>query len=231
LVVIPGIFSSLPDDPDLFITAFGEYTTGAQPSDWTQRHVTGDYTALVQSVAGSFSGKALRWTKTAASRQFLSWDRIPIVADVEILMRYRMIEAAANADVVIAAACRGAGTSGAETAYGSTASYSTSTPFLGNALQRVVAGTSATLGSNLATGAAYTVNSWTWKRFRAIGSSLSHRHWLNGITEPATWLETLTDTNIPAGGWTGIRQISANPDVEIDFFGVALNGKTVPILI
>src|SRR5262245_8614425 len=50
---------------DLIVTDFREYPAGVQPADWTQRWSTVGYTALVQSVPASISGKALRYSDTS----------------------------------------------------------------------------------------------------------------------------------------------------------------------
>jgi hypothetical protein len=54
--------------------------------------------------------------------------------------------------------------------------------------------------------------SFYWVRFRVTGSSLMARVWLNGNTEPTTWLLTLTDTSVSKAGRGGL--------------GVAMNNGT-----
>lgn len=216
------------NDQDVFITNFSEYTVGAQPSDWSARWVTTGYTALVQSVAGSLSGKALRFTKTSGARSFLSWDRVPAAANVEILIRARAIEAYANNDIFIRSGCRASGAGGAENGYVDGMFGSTTAPLYGQQLAKYTGGTAAnigatTLGSNAAGN--YTFNTWAWMRFRINGNTLSSALWIDGSAEPATAVSA-TDTSIAAGGWNGLAIVNANPDVEVDFFSIALNGKT-----
>lgn len=218
-------------DPNLFVTNFGEYSTGAQPADWSAKWVTTGYTALVQSVAGSLSGKALRWTKTAASRQGLSWDRVPLAANVEILMRARAIESWVDNDVFMRCMIRGSGAAGAETGYsGANAGLNTSTLIYHSKLKQL-SGTQTTISGSPyfpTPGPNYTVNTWYWFRFRVQGTSISTAMWLNGQAETPP-PETITDSGITAAGWTGLWQNDVNPNMEIDFFGVAIGGGVVPL--
>jgi hypothetical protein len=219
-------------DPDIYVTDFAEYAVGAQPSDWTSRYVTGGFTAIVQSVAGSLSGKALRWTKTAANRQTLSWDKIPLVADVEILIRARKIEAGVSADNIVGIWLRGSGAAGAENGYRALASTLSTNQRWVHQLTRYVAGANTVVGSAfspLPVGANLTTNAWFWLRFRANGSTFSRKGWLDGQTEPGTFDLTDTgETGVLTPGWVGLHNSAADPDVEIDFYSVALRGKTAP---
>lgn len=227
-LLMPGYIQR---DPDYFVTDFSEYTVGAMPSDWSQKWATTGYTALVQSVAGSLSGKALRVTKTAVTKAFLAWDRVPQKADVEILLRARAIEAYANNDIFIRCAARASGAVGSENSIHDGLFGSTTAPLYAQQMAKYNAGAASNIGSAL-TGPPgqgnYAVNSWAWMRFRLSGSNLATGVWLDGTTEQTP--NTNTDSSILTAGWIGlaIAAATANPDVEIDFFSVALNGKTAP---
>jgi hypothetical protein len=211
-------------DPDYYVTDFSEYATGSQPSGWTSRWGTG-FTALVQTSAGSLSGKALRWTKTSAARQALSWDRVPASVNVELVLRARAIEAWANNDNIIGGMVRGSGSAGAESGYRATVSGLTTGTNYSTGLNKyapdAVIGTSSNGPSP-----SLAANDWVWMRFRVNGSSLSRKTWHHGASEPGAFDETLTDTSISGSGWVGLAQVTGNPDCEIDFFSVALQGKT-----
>lgn len=224
-LIVPGYIQR---DPDYFVTDFSEYAVGAQPPDWTKRHVTTGYTALVQSAAGTFSGKALQWAKTAAGRQFLSWDKIPLVADIEFLIRFRPTESAALNDIMSGVGARVSGAAAAETMYVSRVYYTTSVAWVGGHV-KYVAGTGTNIGtpSGVTTPATIT-NVFCWQRSRFEGNVLSRKNWIDGNAEPVGWVASFTDTSIPGAGWAGLMNTSANPDVEIDFFSVAINGKTAP---
>mgnify|MGYP005806548751 CR=1 FL=1 len=221
--------AKLMRDPDIFVTDFSEYTTGAKPADWTQRWTTTDV-PLVQSVAGSLSGKSLRWSKTSASRQALSWDRIAAVADCEILYRIRAIEAYADSEPFARSVLRGGGAAASEQGYlGNTIGRNIGTLYALSG-QKYVAGASTTIIA-VANGGSpnYAVNGWIWSRTRLIGTSLGLKVWEDGQAEPGAFT-SVTDSSISTAGWVGFGIGSNNPDVEIDFFSVALNSKTAPMV-
>lgn len=228
-LIVPGYIQR---DPDYYFTDFSEYAAGGQPSDWTKRWVTTGYTALVQSVAGSLSGQALRWTKTAASRQLLSWDKLPAAADFEVLVRSRAIETPSTPEALLRIMGRASGAAGAETGYLTVHYYHTSgTNLWRGAAQRYLSGTGTQIDSTTDGPAPnFAVNNWFWSRFNVKGSTISRKQWWHGQAEPGSWTSQATDTNISAGGWIGLYNVEANPDVEIDFFAVALGGKTVPLV-
>jgi hypothetical protein len=215
---------------DIYTTDFREYTLGVQPGDWTSRYATTGFTATVETVPGSLSGQALRWTKTAVTRQFLSWDRVPLAANVEILCRYRAIETWANGEAFAWLMARASGGAGTETGYLNRTYGQTSSTRWAVDFGMYNAGTSSNLGNNqFGPSPNYVVNEWAWSRFNVSGTTLRRKAWHSAAAEPATWAETITNSTITAAGWTGLFNPLANPDVEIDFFGVGLNGQTVPL--
>ncbi|RUU93339.1 hypothetical protein EOB59_03280 [Mesorhizobium sp. M7A.F.Ca.MR.176.00.0.0] len=212
-----------------YLTFFSEYTVGAQPSDWTSRWVAGGFAALVQTVPGSLGGKALRWTKTAANRQALSWNRVPNTADVEILTRMRAIEAWVINDNLIAPWARGAGAAASEAGYRSAPGGQTSGTQYVTQMGKYVGGTFTALGvASFGPSPNLVVNDWLWTRFRVNGTSLSRKTWHDGAAEPGAYDETVVDASVAAAGWVGLTQVTTNPDVEIDFFSVGLNGEVAP---
>jgi hypothetical protein len=229
--MLPGLYSGngMGGDPDLYITNFAEYAAGAQPADWTSRWVATGFTAQVQAVSGSLSGNALRWTRTVAGRHALSWDAVPLVADCEILVRARAISSWANADTIISSVARGSGSAGAETGYTATLAGFTNSTLYGTTHIKLVGGALTSGASLSGPSPNLAVNDWVWHRYRVAGSALSRKIWHYGAAEPASFAETVTDASITAAGWVGLRDANATPTTEIDFFGVALNGKTVPM--
>ncbi|ESY35757.1 hypothetical protein NKK48_01505 [Mesorhizobium sp. C386A] len=210
----------------LFATDFGEYTVGQAPSDWTSRYGAGTSIA-VQSVAGSLSGKALRFTKTSAARNFFSWDRVPQVADVEILARLRSIEVASVAQSILRLTGRASGAALSENCHTAGAHWHSSS---GTAWRQnshvIVNGTSTVLlPQNDAPSPSFVVGNWFWIRFRMQGNSFSYKLWWQGAAEPATF-QTYTNTALSTAGYTGISTVEDNPDSECDFFSVATGGAT-----
>ncbi|WP_137934349.1 hypothetical protein [Mesorhizobium comanense] len=216
-------------DPDIFVTDFSEYTVGAQPPDWTNRYVTGGFTFLVQNSAGSISGQALRWTKTASNRQAISWDRVPLVADVEILMRARKITAGSDSDNFVNLYARGSGSAGSETGYRMATGNTTNGNKWSHALTRYSAGSGSAIGGQgLPSPTDMSTNAWFWARFRLSGTQFLRRAWLDSNSEPGTWANTDTDSGVTSVGWVGLHNVTSSPNVEIDFYSVALRGKTAP---
>lgn len=215
-------------DPDYYVTDFSEYATGVQPSDWIKRFNTAGYTALVQSVPGSLSGQALRFTKTAVSSGMLSWNEVPQAADFEILARFRAIESWAANDYFLRFGGRASGASGSENYICGSVAGAGPSPFWQNVGVKYVGGTGTSVGTNKLPGNNYSTNAWAWHRFRAQGTSFSRKTWLHGVSEPGSFDETFTDSSLTAGGWIGLMMsvTTANPDMEVDLFSVALNGKT-----
>lgn len=228
-LLMPGYIQR---DPDYYVTDFSEYTVGAIPFDWSQKWATTGYTVAVQSVAAAMSGKALRFTKTAVTRGLLAWDKVPPAANLEILFRARAIEAFSNNDIFIRSLCRGSGTAGAENGYMDGLFGSTTAPLYAQQIAKYNAAAAANIGSALTGNSGdgnYTVNAWAWLRFRINGTSLQSAVWLDGSPEQAL-NGVNTDSSIAGGGWVGLTTAAAtsNPDCEVDFFSVALNGKTAP---
>lgn len=210
---------------EIFKTDFREYALGVAPPDWSSRWGAG-LTFTVQASTGSISGNALRYTKTAVARNAISWDRVPNTADVEILIRMRAIEAWAANDNMMGILGRGSGAAGSENGYRTETSLATSGVFA-TVINKYIAGAATLLGTQTnGPSPVLAVNDWLWLRVRINGTSVSRKIWHQGAAEPAAFDETITDSSIAAAGWVGLSQASGNPDVEIDYFSVALNGKT-----
>jgi hypothetical protein len=215
---------------DVWITKFKEYTIGAQPNDWTKRHVTTGWTALAQTVTGSLSGTALQYNDTAQQRSFLSWDTVTAAADVEILCRFRPVSASGTTDNMIKIGCRASGAAGAETGMFAMVTRQTTGTLYANQVQKAVAGTLTTLQTVAGPSPNWAANNWFWLRFRASGTSFQSRLWHTEASEPVAWDITVTDSSVAAAGWVGLAAFHDLTQTDVDFYGVALNGKTVPLL-
>lgn len=220
---------------NIFVTDFRDGTVGAAPVGWTKRWGTAHYTALVQNSTGSISGKALVYTTTVGSGLGLhTWDRVPLVADCEILVRSRMISVPSTITMINRPAARGAGGVATESAYTALAFYHTSSATDWRVqTNKNVAGTASIISSvddgiaPLISAAAPSV--WVWTRFRLVGTSLSRKSWQNGTAEPGAFQNTVVDASITAAGWVGEYLAEGFAQTrETDFFSVALKGRTAP---
>ncbi len=86
--------------------------------------------------------------------------------------------------------------------YGATASHN-----IFASIQKTVAGTSTTLGSEVTTSYTHVANSYVWIRAQGTGSGLRLRVWQDGNSEPATWDIDIVDTTFTGAGSIGLRSI------------------------
>lgn len=208
-----------------YFTDFSEYTTSAEPSDWTKRWVTSNVTWEVREDGGATGGKLLFHTVSGgAQRSALSWNEIDSDGDrddVEIVFKWRSTGSATSRMLGLA---RGSGSASSETGYvhgWSHGSYS------GVAAQKYVSGTFSRFGEDAQS--AISANTWQITRVRINGTSHSVKHWLAADSEPGTWDVEATDSAISAAGWVGLMQFSNLPDYEVDWYGVGTNGDTAPM--
>jgi len=198
-------------------TDFSEYTTGVQPSDWTEKLRTTSGTAIVRA-DGVLGGKCLE-IDVIANRYFAAWDDFgDSLADVEVLAKARV--APTGYDHTPRIAVRGGGSDGNEqVAWGGFQTeqdqvvcwkYTPTSQAVGDAGEP-----------------AYTcaVNEWHWLRVRVRGTQYKVKVWPDGTNEPDTWQIFTTDTSFTSG-WVGVGGYGNNAD--IDWFGVATGGASVP---
>lgn len=212
-------------EPNVYVTDFSEYTLGQPPSDWTPRR-DGGYVLSIENVPGSLSGKALRYDKQqAGTRHFTTWDRVPVAADVEVLWRARAIQGHSVQGNFLANAC--VRVSGSISAYMSSI-YVNSVIGWGYTMNAAVDGSGIVLDDSFIGPPGYEINRWYWARFRVNGSTLQIKVWWHGTSEPSSWFRTISNTLVSAPGLTGIFSGAADPDLEIDFFSVGINGASAP---
>lgn len=223
--------ATIPLPGDIYETDFSEYAVGAQPSDWTKRFYPADFTISVENVAGSISGKALRFTKTGQNGKGASWDKVPSTTDCEILMRARSIEGpGAAGDTFVGMMARASGGASAPTMYTVAVTWqTTSTRWAGNFF-RYAAGTRNTVGgSTFGPSPNLTVNTWIYVRLRICLGRIYRKQWYAGTAEPNGWDEDRGAPDITAAGLVGI--FADDPiNSEIDYFAVSTGypGGAVP---
>jgi hypothetical protein len=76
------------------------------------------------------------------------------------------------------------------------------------ALEKEVAGSTTTLGTATQVGTGFTAGQWWRIRAQRTGTTIRCRAWLDGTTEPATWLHSVTDA-ANASGRVGFRALAS----------------------
>jgi hypothetical protein len=202
-----------------YFTDFSEYTTGVQPSDWTERwHTDADFT--VEADAGATGGKRLEAVAVAAQRHFLSWDAIDSDADrddIEILARFMLSTTAPSSLGVLAA--RGSGTDTTENA------LKTELDGGNTYAGKYTAGSYVSIGNNPD---GYSQDVWMWIRARWVGSAVQVSRWTGAVgDEPGAWEIDETDTGITGVGWAGVMTWALD-EMYWDVVGIGTNGDSAP---
>jgi hypothetical protein len=203
-----------------YFTDFSEYTSEAQPSDWTRRFGTGTWTA--EDDAGATGGKVLRQVGPT-NFDFLAWDAIDADVDrddSEVLFRARFTTAGGT-NTEIRALHRGSNTSGR-------------TGYVNGLRPGTTSANSSYLNAGSFTdiqatnpGGLPSADQWFWVRSRVVGTTIQLRFWLDGNAEPGTWTFENTDATVAGAGWIGLY---SNRDqlIEVDVYGVGTNGDAAP---
>lgn len=224
-------FGSNAESDGIIATNFSEYSAGSPPGDWTSRYISTGFTYNVETVAAAMSGQALQWVATVSNNRFISWDAVPAVADYEILMRARAIQAGSSNGQMLApyAGGRVSGTATTRNIYYAGFSYSTGGTGYTSGQSKIVGNTLSALDSIAGPSPNYTTNTWLYVRSQVIGTTLRRRVWYSGTSEPGSWDGEITDGSLSAGGWIGLYKSGAGPNSEIDYFAVSIAGKTIPV--
>lgn len=209
-----------------YFTDWSEYTTDAQPNDWTARFVTSGITWLVRAVAGATGGKVLESVNTTDGRKLLSWDAIDADADRddgEIVYKWRCTSGLSTLDPECA--LRASGTHPNQSLY----RFGPNEPARnGINITKYVGGSVTPIADTPIT---FALDTWYWARARVNGANsgtVQLKHWQDGDPEPGTWNLTDTDSDIDPAGWIGLWRFDAGSTIEIDVLGVATAGDTAP---
>lgn len=92
-------------------------------------------------------------------------------------------------------------------------------------LEKDASGTTSTIATD--SGAANPLDQWVWLRFRANGTNLSVKTWVDGNDEPASWDIETTDSDV-SGGYVGVGRTNEF-DFLYDVVGVGTNGDPAPM--
>jgi hypothetical protein len=200
-----------------YFTDFSEYTTGVQPSDFTERWDTASVTATVETVADTTGGKVLEFVN-AGGPAAISWDEIdsdPNRDDVEILTRVR--KTSGGGSDIRGILARAVNTEATRTGY-FTGLSSTDVK-----LSRYLSG-----GYNNFAGAASSPIGWAYVKGKFSGASLKVKAWNGAIgDEPVAWDIETTNSDISAAGWVGFFNFNGST-TEYDILSVGTNGDVAP---
>jgi hypothetical protein len=194
-------------------TAFGEYTTAAQPSDWTAEWTTTNHTWRVREVSGAEGGKVLRgaFSGTTNSRRAISWDDKD-AADVDVVCRVSSSHKNSSASLTghHGVVVRGSGAGATEQGYAAVfaaRSFSSTVPYETFRLTKYVSGTFSLLAE---VSFFWSTNTYYWMRLQAIGTAIKAKIWAGEKEdEPSAWTIEATDSSI-ATGWAGALNLYAN---------------------
>jgi hypothetical protein len=213
-----------------YTTDFSEYTTGLQPSDWTQRWGTWAGNELLIVADGSaLGGKYLDVTTIGASGwRALTWDKNLDAHEVEVCAKvytgsrpdwsgYYMSPAGCvhgpsdtNKTFFIAGNWENGANDGL-LVYGAADDSAINTSGLGSDL-------------NIAAG------EWWWFRGRKTLGEYRSKAWKDGDPEPYMWREVPLFDKLFTGRYPGlVGSLFNSVDVRVDWYGVATGGAEVTI--
>lgn len=207
-----------------YSTNFSGYTADVQPSDWTARWVTASNTWAARSKASVEGGKTLENTGTVDGRHLLSWDTVDADANranAEVLARVRSSSTLVSQLRLIV---RGSGSAASETGYFLDFPSASAADLR---VSKLVSGTLTAIGTIYAY--TFVANAWYYVRFRANGTSLKARVWLDGEPEPSVWHIDFTDSSITAAGWVGVGNLESTGTRDFDWVSIGTNGDTAPL--
>jgi hypothetical protein len=199
-------------------TNFREYPLGRHPEDWIPLY--GEETFPVRSVDGDPNRSSWISMNGLSLRQVLAWE----VADGE--------SGRANQEILVQLALpgdsslgvvglRASGANGAENVY----IVRLDAPGDLITIERYLAGVFTSLASAACAGLRGAVT-W-WVRFRANGTNLQAKAWLDGAAEPGAWTLSAVNAGI-ADGSLGIYRGSGGLGPEVYFLSYGTNGDTAP---
>lgn len=198
------------------------FTDMSDSPAFTERWNAGAGTVTIET-SGLPSGSgshALKLVKTSSGRYVASWNTPGTPSgDVEALFKWQATSIAVN---IVGLYLHGGGSAGSEDAY--YAQTGTSSAAFGRG--RYISGTGATL-SPVQTGLTLAANTWIWTRIQRTGTTFQQRTWLDGDSEPGTWVGTSTETGL-SGGWIGVGGPLNTVTIWVAQIGVGTGGDPAP---
>lgn len=225
-VIWSAVTPAEPLLPGQYRTDFSEYQTGTPPNDWTARWDT-NFPYSVVANPDSLGGKALRiGYGGAGGRNLFTWDAIdddPGRADVDLVMRARVVSSLSEGEMLFAARCSN------DSAARATGYRSGMRPRLSGGRYECgyyLNGGFSSFGGT--TSYTYRLGEWFWSRYKIEANQHFLKVWAGSHSdEPENWPSSTTQSSITAPGWVGIFR-NADAITEVDFFSVGTGGQSAP---
>lgn len=214
---------SLPAMPPRshLVDDFGNRATGSLVGQgWSNVDASTNINWTVETDSGSLSGKRLLIDKTTSNAtRRLKFDAAGTPGSVEVLARIKVTGTSGDEAI---------GQVNVRAVSGPGGYFSPLYVYVGSDFHNVSRITGEGTTDLLDDGAFdFNTTDWFWCRFRAIGSSLSVKHWASGSTEPSSFQLTATDSNVTTGA-VALGAYLSTINQYADFFSVALDGATAP---
>lgn len=200
-------------------TDFREYRRGRFMPDWTQRWWGGG-SYRVEGAWSDLNSRSVFRLQGVGTRSALTWNVVDDDSDrpdQEELFLFRWLENPTNRSVGL---LRVSGGVTAENAYRLGLSLVLEPQIV---LDKIVSGTVTALDSAIKSTVKH--GAWIWCRFRAEGTALKARVWLDGDDEPTTWDVEATDASISDGS-IGLGWVAEAERAEVKYFSATTGGKT-----
>lgn len=211
--------------PASYATDFRDTPLGTLPAGWAYRGTFGGGNS-VETLAGSFSGRALRWP--AGSGSALVPKHLPQRTDTEVLIRCQWSTNTSATGNFVHTMHRATVSDTASTRY-LLALWNSANQTCTKGLFKDVSGTNTTIATGVQDLTGVDPGDWVWVRSRCDGNNLRIKYWLSGTSEPNAWLFETTDGDVGRAGFVGIVW-PADPQIRwIDYFAVSFDWSTLPV--
>lgn len=205
-----------------YVTDFSKFdvSVGA-PEGWTPVFTAGEVWSVVGDPA-AIGGKMLSSYMDALGYEGLKYDSADSY-DTEALIKVRVTELFTDTTTNRSMAgvfVRGSGGSGTMTMYIAMLTSSSTQTLL--RLYKYVDGTQTNLDEVVFN---YTSSDYVWIRINATGTAINAKAWLDGDTEPASWMVSNTDSAVSSSGWTGVYSFYS-ATIYYDAINVGTEGDT-----
>lgn len=180
---------------------------------------------VVSNTANSISGRRAELVKTnLGGYRMIGWDRIPTVADVEVLALLHIVQDPGGTDETTGQITVRADPTDADPYY-----VILPVEVAGVKKFEIGRGDGAGGGTRLGNvGKAWNTTNLWWIRARVIGNTQKGRMWQYQTAEPTTWENDFADTNVPSAGKVGLGMFYTDAQYAVLWFSVATGGNTAP---